>query len=126
MRRQFLLGDRFGDRDKRHQGQFGAHVETFALCTSKKLAGSRSNGSVPSTGAKPAKAGPMELAMRAATSASTGTPATSVIALISFAVGVVMPGLLPCWFLYWFFGPVRGCAPSLEWPCSTPLRGPLY
>src|ERR1700704_5335003 len=95
MRRQFLFGDRLGDRGKRHQGRFGAHGKTFAVCTSRKLAGSRSNGKVPATGAKPSKAGPMELAMRAATSASTGTPAISVIALISFAVGVVMPRWFP-------------------------------
>jgi hypothetical protein len=36
--------------------------------------------------------------MRAATSLSTGTSATSLIALISFAVGFVMPRSLPVYF----------------------------
>ena len=40
----------------------------------------------------------MELAMRVATSALTGTPATSAIALISFGVGLVMPNPLPFYY----------------------------
>jgi hypothetical protein len=45
----------------------------------------------------------MELAMRAATSLSTGTPATSLIAFISFAVGRVMPHSLPLYFAHDLF-----------------------
>jgi len=45
-------------------------------------------------------------------------PATSLIAFISFAVGLVMPRSLPLL--------VRGCALSQEWPCNTPLDDPLY
>src|ERR1700690_3370619 len=89
-----LVRDRFGDRGQRHQGRLGAHLAALAVCTTTKVEGSRSNGSVPATAAKPSKAGPMELAMRAATSASTGTPATSAIALISFGVGLVVRHLL--------------------------------
>src|SRR5215471_13737527 len=59
--------------------------------------------------AKPSKADPMELAMRVAASSSTGTPATSAIALISFAVGLVM--LFPL--------AARGYGPIQESPCST-------
>src|ERR1700716_661108 len=60
----------------------------------------------------------MELAMREAASASTGTPAVLVIAATSLGPGFVMRRLL--------LVPVRGCAPSLEWPCSTPPDDPLY
>src|SRR5277367_4975094 len=112
MRRQALFGDRPGDRDQRHQGWLTAHCDTFAPCASRKLAGSRSNGSVPATGAKPSNAGPMELAMRAATSASTGTPAASAIALVSLGLGRVMTRLLPCSRLW----PVRGYGLNLEPP----------
>src|SRR5437016_14229700 len=89
-RRNLLFGDRLCDRDKRHQGRLGAHFDTFAVCTSRKLAGSRSNGKVPATGAKPSNAGPIELAIRSAISGVAGTPATSVIALTSLGVGFVM------------------------------------
>src|ERR1700731_3079967 len=58
----------------------------------------------------------MELAIRAATSALTGTPAVSAIALISLCVGLVMRHLLP-----W---PARGCGPN--WPYSMPSDAPLY
>src|SRR5438132_3795585 len=122
LRRQALLGDRFGDGHQRHQGRLGAHFGTFAACTSRKPAGSRSNGSVPAMGAKPSNAGPMEVAMRVATSASTGTPAASAIALIALGLGLVMPYLLRCLLLW----PAPGCAPKPEWPCSTPPDGPLY
>src|SRR5205807_4852762 len=117
-----LVGNRPGDRRQRHQGGPGVHVDTFAACTSRKLAGSRSNGSVPAIGANPSNAGPMELAMRVATSASIGTPAASAIALIAFGLGLVMPHLLRCSLLW----PAPGCAPKPEWPCSTPPDGPLY
>src|SRR6202011_6326491 len=105
----------------RHQGRFGTglvdvHFAAFsgvlAPCTRRNVAGSRSNGSVPATGANPSNAGPMELAMRVATSALTGTPATSAIALISLGVGLVMRYLSPLL--------ARGCGLSPEWPCSTP------
>src|ERR1700710_1872747 len=82
------------------------------------VAGSRSKGSVPAIGAKPSNAGPMELAILAATSSVTGTPATSAVALICFAVGLVMWILLPL--------TARGCDPNPESPCSTPPDGPLY
>ena len=59
-----LVGDRLGDRGQRHQCGLGAHRDTFAVCASRKLAGSRSNGNVPAIGAKPSKAGPIELAIR--------------------------------------------------------------
>src|SRR6185436_12265202 len=105
-RGEFLGRDRLGDRHQRHQGRLATHFDTFARCTRRKLAGSRSIGSVPATGAKPSKAGPMELAMRSATSLSAGTPATSVIALTCLASGLVMRRLLPCYFPW----PLRGCA----------------
>src|SRR6516165_9811189 len=89
-RRQAPLGDRFGDRSQRHQRGFAAHGETFISCTSRKLAGSRSNGMVPATAAKPSKAGPIELAIRSATSASTPTPAMPAIAATSLGLGFVM------------------------------------
>src|SRR6185437_7121409 len=82
-RGEVLLRDRLRDRGQRHQGRLDAHAGFPAACTRTKLAGSRSNGSVPATAAKPSNAGPMELATRAATSVLTGTPATSAIALIS-------------------------------------------
>src|ERR1700694_5859437 len=83
-----------------------------------KLAGSRSSGSVPATGAKPSNAGPIELAIRAATSSVTGSPAPAVIALISLGVGLVMYGPLPLM--------ARGCDRSRESPCNTPPDAPLY
>src|ERR1700722_8071240 len=89
-RRDLLMRDRPGDRGQRHQGRFSGHFEAFPACTATNVAGSRSNGSVPAMAAKPSKAGPMELAMRVATSALTGTPATAAIALISLGVGLVM------------------------------------
>src|SRR3954447_21253581 len=90
-RRQPLLRDRLRDGGQRQQCRFAAHCfDAFGSCTRRKVAGSRSNGSVPATGAKPSNAGPMELAMRVATSALTGSPATSAIALISLAVGLVI------------------------------------
>src|SRR5581483_4392006 len=95
VRGDLLVRDRLRDRGQRHQGRLGAHRETFTVCASRKLAGSRSNGRVPLIGAKPSNAGPIELAMRSATAASTGTPATSATALISFALGVVMSRSLP-------------------------------
>src|SRR5450755_3413060 len=75
-----LLRDRLCNPGQRQQCGFGAHFGAFAARTSKKLAGSRSNGSVPAMGAKPSNAGPMELAIRSATSGLTGTPVTSAIA----------------------------------------------
>src|ERR1700688_974267 len=124
-RRKALPGDRACDLGQRQQCGFGGclvNVHFAALmgvtaCTSRKVAGSRSNGSVPATGAKPSNAGPMELAMRAATSALTGTPATSAIALISLGLGLVMRH----WLLL-----ARGCALTPGWPCSTPPDGPSY
>src|SRR5450631_203646 len=113
-----LLRDRLRDLGQRQQCRLGAHFETFAVCMTRKLAGSRSNGSVPAIAAKPSNAGPMEWAMRAAASASTGTPATSAIALISLGVGFVMRRLLLLM--------ARGCGPIPQWPCSTQPDVPFY
>src|SRR5581483_4996213 len=100
--RGHLLGcDRLGDRGQRHQGRLGAHDDALAVCTSRKVAGSRSNGNVPDTGSKPSKAGPIELPIRAATSASTGTPPASAMALMSLGLGLVMPR-----FSVLFFPPI--------------------
>jgi hypothetical protein len=64
----------------------------------------------------------MELAMRVATSASTGTPAAVAMALISFAAGVVMRPLCPLL--------VRGYGLNPQSPCRTPIaretRGALF
>src|SRR5712675_1830458 len=68
--------------------------------------------------AKPSKAGPMELAMRAATSALTGKPATSAIALISLGLGFVMRDLLLLL--------ARGCDRNRGSPCSTRPDDPVY
>src|SRR3984957_3880253 len=122
MRRQLLRGDRLRDLGQRHQGRLIAHFTTFMACASRKLAGSRSNGSVPAIASNPSNAGPIEPAMRVATSASTGTPPTSAIAFTSFGLGLVMLRSLPCSLLW----PARDCGPSLEWPCSTPPDAPLY
>src|SRR5258708_8473041 len=92
-RRQTLIRNRLRDLGQRQQCRFRAHFETFAICTTRKVAGSRSNGNVPATGAKPSKAGPMELATRVATSMLTGTPATAATALISLAAGLVIHSL---------------------------------
>ena len=54
-----------------------------------------------------------------ATSRLTGTPAASAIALISFAVGLVMRYLL-------LLVLARGCGPNPGWPCSTPPDRPFY
>src|SRR5215208_5739489 len=89
-RRETFLRDRIRDRAQRQQCRFRAHLRAWGTWTRRKVAGSRSNGSVPATAAKPSNAGPMELAIRVATSALTGTPATSATALISFAVGLVI------------------------------------
>src|SRR5262249_28377012 len=98
-RGNLLCRNRLCDCSQRHQGRLGAHDDTFATCTSRKLAGSKSNGRVPETGSKPSKAGPIELAIRVATSASTATPPASATALMSFGVGLVMPRLsLSCCF----------------------------
>src|SRR5437764_7582634 len=117
---QALVGNRPGDRRQRHQGGPGVHVDTFAACTSRKLAGSRSNGSVPAIGANPSNAGPMELAMRVATSASIGTPAASAIALIAFGLGLVMPHSLPCSLARSLAWPAPGYGLNPEWPSSPP------
>src|SRR5207302_9609757 len=106
-----------------HQGRFSFHLvdvhfAVLAACTRRNVAGSRSKGSVPATGAKPSNAGPMELAMRVATSALTGTPATSAIALISLGVGLVMRRLSPLL--------ARDCGLSLKWPYSTLPDDPFY
>src|SRR5258708_6713297 len=81
-RRDALVGDCLRHGRQRHQGRFGPHRVALAVCTTTKVEGSRSNGSVPAIGAKLSNAGPMELAMRAAISASTGTPATLAMAII--------------------------------------------
>jgi hypothetical protein len=108
-RREAPLGDRLRDRRQRHQGRFSAHLvdvhfAVLTACTRRNVAGSRSNGSVPAIGAKPSNAGPIEWAMRVATSVLTGTPATSAIALISLGLGLVMRYLAPL--------PARGCVPE--------------
>src|SRR6202011_4462508 len=111
----------------RHQGRFGTglvdvHFAAFsgvlAPCARRNVAGSRSNGSVPAIAANPSNAGPMELAMRVATSALTGTPATSVIALISVGLGLVMRCLSPLM--------ARGCGRRRESPYSTRPDVPFY
>src|SRR3954469_1261204 len=94
-RRHALVGERLDNRGKRQQSRCAAHLVTLVFCTTRKVAGSRSNGSVPAIGARPSKAGPMELAILSATLLSTGSPVTSAIALISFPVGLVMPRSLP-------------------------------
>src|SRR6185312_7104013 len=98
---------------QRHQGRLVAHDDAFPVCTSRKVAGSRSNGNVPDTGSKPSKAGPIEPAMRLAASASTGTPPASAMALMSFALGLVMPR-----FSRFLFSAAyqhdRGCEKRLE------------
>src|SRR5436190_1857494 len=109
---------------QRHQGRLSVHCAAFLLAvlaacwTTINVAGSRSNGSVPATAANPSNAGPIELAIRSATSLLTGTPAISALALISFAVGLVMPRPLPL--------PARGCGPSPVLPYSTPPHDPFY
>src|SRR3989440_2139274 len=118
LRRKALLGDRLGDARQRQQGRLGVHFDTLAASTSRRPARSRSNGRGPAMGAKPSNAGPMELAMRVATSASTGTPAASAIALISLGLGLVMRPLSPLM--------ARGCGPILVWPYSTPPDDPFY
>src|SRR5271168_5061249 len=108
-----LVRDRACDRGQRHQGRFDAHRTTLPVCTTKNVDGSRSNGSVPAIAAKPSNAGPMELAMRVATSVSTGTPAALAMAWISFAVRLVI------WYLPLLLA--RGYGPNPGPPCSKPL-----
>src|SRR4029079_2098976 len=110
-----LVRDRLCDRGQRHQGRLGLHRAAFSVCTRTKVAGSRSNGSVPAMTAKASNTGPMELAIRVATSGSTTTPAISAVALASLAVGLVMlqsPSL-------------PGCGLNQVSPCSRRLDGPF-
>src|SRR5258705_9073984 len=91
----------------------------LAACwTRTVVAASGSSGTVRATAANPSNPGPIELAIRSATSLLTDTPAMSAVALISFAVGLVMPHPLP--------SPARGCGPSPVSPYSTPPRDPFY
>ncbi len=51
-RRESLLRDRLRDRGQRQQCRFRAHFEVFSVWTTAKVAGSRSNGSVPAIARK--------------------------------------------------------------------------
>src|SRR3954447_16599072 len=115
-RRHALACDGLGYFRQRKSCGFGRVHRRASFWTTRNVAGSRSNGSVPAIGARPSNAGPMELAILAATSSVTGTPATSAIALICFAVGLVIWIVLPL--------PAQGCVPNRELPYSTPPDGP--
>ena len=60
------------------------------VCASRKVAGSRSNGSVPAIGAKPSNAGPIELAMRVGDLGAHGNAGDIGHRLDFLGVGLVM------------------------------------